>query len=416
MIRTWNDGGFEDMRYLFIYLLIYLFFAAGANAQNKIEIGGEELGVRGMFISKSSLMRPVDLRLGINFPEKFIYVPAGVPMLVTEKKIRIGGREWLLAILENGLAVWVRAGRSERISNFFSLDRITRVSEDLVAIPQTNQPIKASIYGEVWLTPSEVYAARLNEADKYEIKIDRDKMEDAFKEVVWAEVPDDFVAIIEPRRVKDLQSISPWLPFDTQAALENLFEAAKGLDTDEVKIAANQLFSRRLISEKACTETITFSIDAGADVSAKLGSIFTGEIGKIGLSVKFHTLMEEGPGVSYTIDRFSRGPRILEVKSDRILKDPNNEADCQDQSPQHQIVITDSIGAIALINSAWASVVGVQKTALDLPAYSCRDEYLRMIRELTTQDGNLSKEIASFFVSIFAPYSGQGDPAACKTK
>ena len=398
--------------------LIFLFLlccVSAAKAQNTIRVGDEDMIVRGVFISKSSLMRPVDLRVGVTFPEKVVYVPAGVQMILTDRKFRRSGREWLLAVLENGLVVWVRTGRSEKVSNFFSAERLKRVSGDLVAIPQTTRPIEAPVYGEVWLTPSEVYAARLNESDKLEIKIDRDKMEDAFSEIVWAEIPEDTVAIIEPSLLKGFKSFQPWLPFDTQAALKELFDTIQDLDTDELKTAVNQLFSRRLTTEKACNETITFSTEAGGEIAARLSTIFTGEIGKIGLSLKFHTLMEEGPGVSYEIDRFSRTSAILEVKSDRILRDAKNKPDCQDQSPQNQIVVSDSSGATARINSSWATLVGLKNTALGLPSYSCRDEYLRIIRELTTRDGNLSKDSASFFVSIFTPYTGGDDPTACET-
>ncbi len=405
------------MRHLLTLIALLTLTALPLRADPTLSILGQDHQVRGLVVSKSGLMRPIDLRHGIKFSNRTVYVPAGLRMVLTGTRHKQGGRRWSLAVLENGLAVWVRDGRSERISNYIPTERLTRVSGDLVAIPQTKFKLVGNLYTEVWPTPSEVYAARLNAFDQYEIRIDADKMGDKFTQPEWIAVPEDRVAVLEVAELTPpdaAQQIRPWEPFDTATALQDLVEAAKSLDAENVQAAVQNLFSRRLITAKACNQTISFDLDMDASAALKARTFFTGELGGLGLSTQFHSDMEEGPGVAYAIDRFRRHRDVVEVKSDRILRAADNSPDCQDLSPQHQIVATSSSGETVRINSDWADRVGVETTDLDLPAYACRDQYLKLIHNLTTQQAkSLPEDVAGYFVSIFVPYSGSKDPSQC---
>ncbi|HEV7435578.1 MAG TPA: hypothetical protein VGO22_12000 [Pseudorhizobium sp.] len=392
--------------FLYMSTALWSCFAA---AQERV-INGSSVEIAGVTIAKSGSMQLAELGDARLAPtQQAIYVPAGTPLLLLKHEARDSKRRKLtLAITATGLPVYARADGT----HYFSADGIARLVEEKksIAVAQKDTVVTTATYGDVYVTPSEIYAFRYTEDGQIEILVGKDKIgAERYKGDEYTKIDSDAVAIIDADQLEEKQIADPFQEYDPVEELVDLLKDAAVADLDEAKRREfiRVLQSGRLVSRKECSEEITMSPEVQAGVSFDTDVLFSPIKAKLGISGSYRQTTTLPRGIKFTVKRYARGEKVVEVKQEQIFEEGN----CLKSIDGQRLIIAEPDGNEALIDSR-KPFGSIRVGANFLPEYSCRSEYQDLLDYFVRQE-TLEQDSAVLAIAQFARFKSPQNAATC---
>lgn len=382
--------------------------AIPAYAEEPVNILGKSYPVLGVRISKSSSVRLAKIRDPRAWIlEQSVYLLAGTRLLVTKRFERDRKqRQWALAITEDGLLVYVRTDGS----HYIKPDPYIEEGLQYIAVSQKKFRLTSNQYGEIWITPSEIYKFKFDLGDTISIVLDRSKMGEEFRGEGIISVDIKYFSIIDLSKLKVDRLYDYFQPFNLQDALYDAFERASDFDiSEDDKRAFRDLIKRRYITSKSCEEEISLEVNLSAEAAIKIDSFFSAFEAGVGVKAGVTTKTTYEKGTELEIQRYRKGEDYYELRHEEI------RVKCTDLALVQRVRATESSGGKGEINTVWARELGLQVTSAGLPIYTCRDQYLDLL-EVLTIDWTLSREAAVLLIAQFGRYKGSADASECLTR
>lgn len=313
--------------------LAVLIFLAGwcvsllASANDTIDVYGGEFEVLGVRISKSSIVRVANINGSrVTMSERPIYLPAGTPIVLTNGFQRgRNQRQWALSITEDGLLVYVRTDGT----HYINPDNLEKTQNIEFAISQNDIVVPTELYGNILITPSEIFTFSWKSGENIEIVIDEDKMRSAYTEDDHVSVSAADFRILSRDYIEDHNNFTNFFQdYDVVSELLSVLNSFTDLRiTDDERENIQQFLERKYIREKDCQEMIQINLGVDAEIAAELRNRFLPVEGGLGLTGEFKQTITFPIGLAFDVERFRRyhrddgGYDVYEILTEQIREE-----------------------------------------------------------------------------------------------
>ncbi|NRB36377.1 MAG: hypothetical protein HRU31_16885 [Rhodobacteraceae bacterium] len=263
--------------------------------------------------------------------------------------------------------------------------------------------MQTQLYGEITLTPSEIYTMESAPDQKIDLRIGADKMQEKYIEDIWVTVSEDSFGIVPLPIDAAAPPPDPISLYDLEAAFENLWDSIESRDSDQFDDFRDYFFGR-LVINKECQQTITFDLGVDGSLAAQFDTWLSPVTAELALSGAIQSSTTFGAGREFRIERFNIGNRVYEVMDEAVAPD------CISLDDQRRIRIA-SRRIVAQLNSSDAQDLQLKTDAKGRLIYSCRSEYQKIAQTLYDQE--LNEAPTRLLISQFTTFRDPGNVARC---
>lgn len=379
-------------------LSLMIFGSSVAQAQDIIKFGDTEYQITDIAVTKSSSARLA--RFEENNPEilrKYIYLPAGTLLYLLDHFER-DPRRYQLAVSEYGMPLYLLKG-----ANYFPATRFTGMEGEYAAIPRDKIVVESEVYGNVTLTPSEVYSMEFLDYPRIAITIGRAKMGQLYTQDDVVTVAEDHFAYVTLPIEDGAQPPTPTQIYDFNSALDDILEGISSEDVSKLQRFRNYA-SGRFVSRKECEDEINYGIGVEAELAAEFDTWLSPVEAKLGLTGNYQATRKYPVGTEFTVERYTIDGRIYELKDESVAEN------CVSLEENRRIRM--AAGRVtAQLNTRDASDLDLRTDPKGRIIYTCRDEYLKI--EKTLADQELRVGPARLLISRFTVYEDVTNAARC---
>jgi len=371
---------------------------------NTVTINGASFAVSDVVVSKSSGARLASM--GDPQPRKerrSVYLPAGTKLFLLETGSNNRDK---LAISEHGLLMFVRNG-----VHYFSPKFVAEVYDthggEYLAVVREKEVVMSPRYGELTLTPSEIYSA-VEEGLGYDIRmtVDHNKIEQNYSgpdTVVLSEGNLALIALpLDPAEAPP----TPTTLFRIEEELSKLLANIGDVDLEKLALFKTYATDKLGVSKK-CLEELNYGLGLEASAAVEFNAWLSPVEAGLGLTADYTRSTNYVSGRAFRLDRYLINDHIYEVleeevECDKVAKD------------QREITIEpkDRPDRTAKLETVDAEHLGLRTDSGGFLVYTCRNEYLLLEDELFSR--GLDEAALRLFLARYTVFRGVRDVATCE--